>query len=34
MRSLTYRERLFVDYYLGESSESAVDAAPSLVSIA
>ena len=26
MRSLTYRERLFVDYYLGESSESAVDA--------
>ena len=27
MRSLTYRERLFVDYYLGESSESAVDAA-------
>ncbi len=27
MRSLTYRQRLFVDYYLGESSGSAVDAA-------
>ena len=26
MRSLTYRERLFVDYYLGDSSQSAVDA--------
>ena len=30
MRSLTYRERLFVDYYLGESSESAVDAGAEL----
>ena len=27
MRSLTYRQRLFVDYYLGDSSGSAADAA-------
>jgi Terminase small subunit len=27
MRSLSYRQRLFVEYYLGESSGSAVDAA-------
>ena len=27
MRPLTYRQRLFVDYYLGESSGCAVDAA-------
>jgi Terminase small subunit len=27
MRSLTYRQRLFVEFYLGESSGSAVDAA-------
>ncbi len=27
MRSLTYRQRLFVEYYLGESAGSAVDAA-------
>ena len=30
MRSLTYRQRLFVDYYLGESSGSAVDAGAEL----
>jgi len=27
VRSLTYRQRLFVEYYLGESSKSPVDAA-------
>jgi len=27
MQSLTYRQRLFVEFYLGESSKSAVDAA-------
>ena len=34
MRPLSYRQRLFVEFYLGESSGSAVDAAPSWVSMA
>ena len=31
MRPLSYRQRLFVEYYLGESAGCAVDAARELV---
>ena len=33
MRPLSYQQRLFVEYYLGESEASAADAAPSRVSM-